>query len=88
MSDRVNKPDGTDMRQPRQGAEYVSDLKPGAGTDAKLDKEVKDTFPASDPISPKVITGFVATPDVNEKIIEGEGKAEARNAREDLPRQG
>lgn len=86
MSDRVHKP-GEDSKD-RQTGEYVSDLTHGASADAKLEKELKDTFPASDPVAPKVITGFVAEPDVKEKIIEGGGVAEARNAREDLPRQG
>lgn len=67
---------------------WTSELKPGATQTAKQDKRLEDTFPASDPAVKSGITGFVPVPDETEAAVEGPGKAAARNAREDLPRQG
>lgn len=78
--------DKTDQKRDADG-HWVSDLKPGASQAAKQDKRLEDTFPASDPAVKSGTTGFVA-PDGTELTTEGPGKAEARNAREDLPRQG
>ena len=65
-----------DKRDPETG-DWISDLKPGASDEAKSDKAVEDTFPASDPPNATgAVTGFI-TPegeDLGEKTDEGGGK--------------
>ena len=43
---------------------------------------------ATDPTLRSPVPGFVDQPDPVEEAVEGSGVAEARNAVEDLPRQG
>jgi hypothetical protein len=52
----------TDQKRDHETGHWVSDLQPGATADAKLDKGVEDTFPASDPAPKSGATGFI-TPD-------------------------
>jgi ElaB/YqjD/DUF883 family membrane-anchored ribosome-binding protein len=52
--------DRTHQNQDRETGDWVSDLKPGATTEAKVDKGVEDTFPASDPAPKPVATGFIS----------------------------
>lgn len=52
--------DKTDQKRDHETGAWVSDLKPGAGTEAKVDKGVEDTFPASDPAQKTGTTGFIA----------------------------
>ena len=41
--------DRTDQKRDEETGHWVSDLRPGATPEAKVDKAVEDTFPASDP---------------------------------------
>jgi ElaB/YqjD/DUF883 family membrane-anchored ribosome-binding protein len=52
--------DKTHQERDRETGDWVSDLKPGATTEAKVDKGVEDTFPASDPAPKPVATGFIS----------------------------
>jgi ElaB/YqjD/DUF883 family membrane-anchored ribosome-binding protein len=52
--------DTTHQKRDRETGDWVSDLKPGATTEAKVDKGVEDTFPASDPAPKPVPTGFIS----------------------------
>jgi hypothetical protein len=52
--------DKTHQKRDRETGDWVSDLKPGATTEAKVDKGVEDTFPASDPAPKPVATGFIS----------------------------
>ena len=52
--------DKTDQKRDSETGDWVSDLKPGAGTEAKVDKGVEDTFPASDPAPKTGTTGFIS----------------------------
>lgn len=54
--------DRTDQKRDKETGHWVSDLKPGATAEAKVDKGVEDTFPASDPATKSGTTGFI-TPD-------------------------
>ncbi|MFC7735059.1 hypothetical protein ACFQX4_04240 [Roseomonas sp. GCM10028921] len=68
--------DTTDQKQDRETGDWVSDLKPGAGTEAKVDKSVEDTFPASDPAPKTGATGFItpAGEDTAEATDQGQGQ--------------
>jgi hypothetical protein len=57
--------DRTDQKRDRETGHWVSDLKPGATTEAKVDKSVEDTFPASDPVHKAGETGFIAAEGVD-----------------------
>ncbi|HEY8611787.1 MAG TPA: hypothetical protein VIL69_10915 [Roseomonas sp.] len=63
-------------------------VQPGIGRGAELDEALKEANPGADPAMRSAVPGFVAEPDPTEVFVEGPGVAEARNAREDLPRQG
>ena len=52
--------DKTDQKRDQETGDWVSDLKPGATTEAKMDKGVEDTFPASDPVPKTGATGFIS----------------------------
>ena len=69
---------GTSEKQDPETGDWISDLKPGASDDAKADKAVEDTFPASDsPNNSGGTTGFI-TPsgeDLGESTDKGEGEA-------------
>jgi hypothetical protein len=64
--------DKTDQRRDHETGDWVSDLKPGATTESKVDKGVEDTFPASDPTMTMGATGFIS-PD-------GEDTAQSANS--------
>jgi len=64
--------DKTDPKRDKETGDWVSDLKPGAGREAKVDKGMEDTFPASDPAPKHDSTGFIA-PDGADSA-KGEGK--------------
>ncbi|WP_376093444.1 hypothetical protein ACE7GA_25535 [Roseomonas sp. CCTCC AB2023176] len=78
----------TDQKRDPETGDWISDLKPGASQEAKQDKRSEDSFPASDPAVKTGVTGFVPVPDETEAAVEGSAEATARDAREDLPRQG
>ncbi|TPG49307.1 hypothetical protein EAH89_21600 [Roseomonas nepalensis] len=76
--------DRTDQKRDEETGHWVSDLKPGATHEAKLDKGVEDTFPASDPVHKGGATGFIS-PDGRDTAIHGQAAAwnsqSARTAR-------
>ncbi|MBP0494433.1 hypothetical protein [Roseomonas indoligenes] len=63
-------------------------LRPGIGQGGELDKAAAEGAPEADPATRAPIPGFVDQPDATEAFVEGEGVSQARNAVEDLPRQG
>lgn len=68
--------DKTDQARDHETGDWVSDLKPGATTSAKVDKAVEDTFPASDPAPKASTTGFI-TPsgeDTAKSTDQGQGQ--------------
>ena len=68
--------DKTDQARDHETGDWVSDLKPGATTSAKVDKAVEDTFPASDPAPKSGTTGFI-TPsgeDTAKSTDQGQGQ--------------
>ncbi|MBP0447100.1 hypothetical protein J8J14_20190 [Roseomonas sp. SSH11] len=71
------KRDTTDQKHDKETNSWVSDIKPGAGAQAKADKAVEDTFPASDPANMNTgTTGFI-TPggeDLGDKTDKGVGE--------------
>lgn len=62
--------DRTDQKRDEETGHWVSDLRPGATHEAKLDKAVEDTFPASDPVHKGGVTGFIS-PDGKDTAIHG-----------------
>lgn len=62
--------DRTDQRRDEETGHWVSDLKPGATHEAKVDKGVEDTFPASDPVQKAGATGFIS-PDGTDTAVHG-----------------
>lgn len=64
-----------DERRDLETGQWVSDLEAGASTEAKVDKAIKDTFPASDPVQETGVTGFIL-PD-GEDTAEGTGERAA-----------
>jgi len=75
-NDKANK-DMTDQKRDRETGDWVSDLKPGATTEAKVDKSVEDTFPASDPAQKSGPTGFIAPGGEDLAKATDKGKAKA-----------
>ncbi|WP_338663491.1 hypothetical protein VQH23_25490 [Pararoseomonas sp. SCSIO 73927] len=63
-------------------------LQPGTGRGDELDKAAAEGAPEADPATRSPLPGFTEAPDATEEIVEGEATAMARNATEDLPRQG
>jgi hypothetical protein len=63
-------------------------LQPGTGRGEELDKAAAEGAPEADPATRSPIPGFVDQPDATEEFVEGEATSMARNATEDLPRQG
>lgn len=61
--------DRTDQKRDEETGHWVSDLRPGATHEAKLDKGVEDTFPASDPVHKGGATGFIS-PDGRDTAIQ------------------
>jgi hypothetical protein len=72
----------------RETGGWAPGLQPGTGRGDELDKALEDGAPPVDPALGSVVPGFVAEPDPLETLIEGDAVAMARDAREDLPRQG
>ena len=68
--------DRTDQKRDEETGHWVSDLKPGATHEAKIDKGVEDTFPASDPVQKTGVTGFIS-PDGTDTVIHGHAGAQA-----------
>ncbi|MFC0387618.1 hypothetical protein [Muricoccus vinaceus] len=62
--------DRTDQKRDEETGHWVSDLKTGATAEAKVDKGVEDTFPASDPVHKGGATGFIS-PDGKDTAIHG-----------------
>lgn len=60
---------------------------PGTGRASELDEGLKNGT-TTDPSLQSPLPGFVDQADPVEEAVEGAGVAEARNAVEDLPRQG
>lgn len=60
---------------------------PGAGRASERDEGLEDGT-TTDPSPRSPLPGFVDQADPVEEAVEGTGVAEARNAVEDLPRQG
>ena len=52
--------DKTDQKRDRETGDWVSDLKPGATDNAKVEKGLEDTFPASGPVQKTGTTGFIS----------------------------
>jgi len=52
--------DKTDQKRDHETGAWVSDLKPDATQNAKVEKALEDTFPASDPATKSGTTGFIA----------------------------
>ena len=72
----------------RETGGWKPGLQPGTGRGAELDEALEKGAANADPALRSAVPGFVAEPDPVESFIEGAGVSEARNAREDLPRQG
>jgi len=62
--------DRTDQKRDEETGHWVSDLRPGATHEAKVDKGIEDTFPASDPVHKSGATGFIF-PDGKDTAIHG-----------------
>ncbi|WP_043840374.1 hypothetical protein [Muricoccus aerilatus] len=62
--------DKTDQKRDEETGHWVSDLRPGATPEAKVDKAVEDTFPASDPAHKSGVTGFIS-PDGTDTAVHG-----------------
>ncbi|WP_140886509.1 hypothetical protein [Muricoccus nepalensis] len=69
--------DRTDQKRDEETGHWVSDLKPGATHEAKVDKGVEDTFPASDPVQKAGATGFI-TSDGTDTAVHGSVAERAR----------
>lgn len=78
------RPEGED---PRGGPGWKPGTPPGTGRGSETDEALKDGE-ATDPALRSPLPGFVDRADAVEEAIEGSGVSEARNAVEDLPRQG
>jgi ElaB/YqjD/DUF883 family membrane-anchored ribosome-binding protein len=79
QGERIVDSDRTDQKRDRETGHWVSDLKPGATTEAKVDKGVEDTFPASDPAPKPAVTGFISPDgeDTARKADDGSKSSEA-----------
>ncbi|TPG58996.1 hypothetical protein EAH89_06440 [Roseomonas nepalensis] len=78
------RPEGDEARE---GPGWKPGLQPGTGRGSELDEGLKDGE-VTDPALRSPLPGFVDQADAVEEAIEGSGVSEARNAVEDLPRQG
>ena len=65
----------TSQKRDRENGDWVSDLKPNATPEAKMEKKLEDTFPASDPAHESGTTGFIAPngEDLGQKADKGDG---------------
>ena len=86
MGGRVG-PERPEEKGLREAGGWKPGLQPGNGRGAEMDEALKNGE-ATDPTLRSPVPGFVDQPDPGEEAIEGSGVAEARNAVEDLPRQG
>ncbi|WP_458093585.1 hypothetical protein [Roseomonas sp. WA12] len=91
---RETPPEGTtpyegeaEEKRLRETGGWRPGLQPGTGRGAELDEALKDGTSSDDPALRSAVPAFVAEPDPVETVIEGPGVSEARDAREDLPRQ-
>jgi hypothetical protein len=73
---RAMDQDRTDQKRDEETGHWVSDLRPGATHEAKVDKGVEDTFPASDPVHKGGATGFIS-PDGTDTAIHGHAAVRA-----------
>lgn len=71
--------DRRDQRRDEETGHWVSDLRPGATHEAKVDKGIEDTFPASDPVHRSGATGFIS-PDGRDTAIHGHAVVRAGRA--------
>jgi hypothetical protein len=71
--------DKTHQKRDRETGDWVSDLNPGATAEAKLDKGVEDTFPASDPAPKPVATSFIS-PDGEDTAQSADKESESSSA--------
>ena len=71
----------------RQAGNQGPGAQPGLRRGIEADEAMKEAEPGS-PEPGSAVPGFVDHADPVEQAIEGAGVAEARNAAEDLPRQG
>ncbi|WP_338663490.1 hypothetical protein VQH23_25485 [Pararoseomonas sp. SCSIO 73927] len=67
--------DKTDQKRDHETGHWVSDLKPDATPNAKVEKALEDTFPASDPAVKSGTTGFISPEgeDTGASTEKGEG---------------
>jgi len=70
--------DRTDQQRDHETGHWVSDLRPGATHEAKVDKGIEDTFPASDPAHKSGATGFIL-PDGKDTAVHGHPAEQARH---------
>lgn len=80
--------DTPEARRLRETGGWAPGAQPGIGPGAELDEALAKDPAHADPALRSPLPGFVDHPDETESRIEGEGVANARNAMEDLPRQG
>jgi hypothetical protein len=88
MMDKHKDKDRTDQKRDRETGDWVSDLKPGATTEAKVDKAVEDTFPASDPAQKSGTTGFISPDGKDTGCDPKTGQATGRGAGKGARKQG
>jgi len=75
--------------KPPEGAEdWPGGVKPGIGAGDELDRALEKGNRDADPATRSPLPGLTGEPDATEAGIEGEGISRARDAIEDLPRQG
>ncbi|MBP0447099.1 hypothetical protein J8J14_20185 [Roseomonas sp. SSH11] len=77
-----------EVKELRETGGWEPGVQPGIGRGAELDEALEKDPTHADPALKSPLPGFVDHPDPVESRIEGEGVATARNAIEDLPRQG
>jgi len=70
------------------GGDWPAGVKPGTGAGDELDRALEKGDRGSDPATRSPLPGLTGEPDAVEAGIEGEGISRARDAIEDLPRQG
>lgn len=86
MGGRVG-PERPEEKGLRETGGWKPGLQPGTGRGAEMDEALQGGA-STDPALHSPLPGFVDRADPVEQVVEGSGVAEARNAVEDLPRQG
>ena len=84
----MTDPRGNDAKVSRETGGWSGGAQPGIGRGAELDRSLGEGAGAADPALDSAVPGFVDRADTTEQAIEGQAVSEARNAIEDLPRQG